>query len=820
MTKKEKALRMKVILKELLEKRSYKWNELLDAAVKAHTERYPEESGDVNDLKGRIGSVLSLMEDNKEISVKDNVYSLPMKAKKISDRAEEKQTKEKKTRGRKSAEKVKSGNENVSAALRTAEPVSETASAAVSEITSAPVSAVTPAASDEVSEQSAAAAEKPAPRKRGRKPKAKALSALQSETSSAPEAAEVSPAQTVPVKENSEKFVRESAAESDFAEKIDTAPVSAVTPVIFAAASKESDTATAEKPAPKKRGRKPKANSPALSAPVASAASGQSDMAAEKPAPKKRGRKPKIKAEQIPVSEEKEKTEEKGNTTAETKEIEREVSSSETPAASQTSEVSAPELPEAGKTLKEVSPNAPILEKESEKAPAEKELAAKNAVPEKELGEKRSEKALTVKPEAKVAPVFDMTLLFGKKMSDKNSVNKSGNANVKPSATAPVFSAETVSAETSAPSPAKTSSEKASGVSDSAQSAVRSFEATPSDSTAGSPIPSLSRKPVLPEFAFLGNAGLKNSAEKVSYAKDTRAESSVSSASEKSAERRSPAERRERAEQKGPRSGNAPSENNRSASPRVETSARQTASAQTSQIRPVSASISALATSSQTNPGTASGQTAPVQSKANAARDGRQNRRGRGTAAPAAPATEEETLKSEFLKRLRSLGGDYFEYYSVYLLERYSMKNGRRLEGMKVSGGERDGGIDGEITLTDKFGFRETIYIQAKNWDPSKGKEELWVIGETLLQQFIGAVACRQAKEGSRHSRGIFVTTSRFTPEARELLETMADRFIGYDGDDVFEAAKECSFGLKEKDGEWTLDEELLSGGKAFFNLL
>ena len=37
---------------------------------------------------------------------------------------------------------------------------------------------------------------------------------------------------------------------------------------------------------------------------------------------------------------------------------------------------------------------------------------------------------------------------------------------------------------------------------------------------------------------------------------------------------------------------------------------------------------------------------------------------------------------------------------------------------------------------------------------------------------------------------------------------------------DVFEAAKECSFGLKQKDGVWTLDEELLSGGKAFFNLL
>ena len=70
-----------------------------------------------------------------------------MEAKKISDRAEEKQPKEKKSRGRKSAEKVKSGNENVSAALKTSEPVSEPASVAVSDVTSAPVSTVTPAAS-------------------------------------------------------------------------------------------------------------------------------------------------------------------------------------------------------------------------------------------------------------------------------------------------------------------------------------------------------------------------------------------------------------------------------------------------------------------------------------------------------------------------------------------------------------------------------------------------------------------------------------------------------------------------------------------------
>lgn len=183
------------------------------------------------------------------------------------------------------------------------------------------------------------------------------------------------------------------------------------------------------------------------------------------------------------------------------------------------------------------------------------------------------------------------------------------------------------------------------------------------------------------------------------------------------------------------------------------------------------------------------------------------------------PQTADERLCEAFLKRMRSLGGDYFEYYSIYLLERYSMKNGRRLEGLRINGGDRDGGIDGEIELTDKMGFKETIYIQSKNWNPEKGDEKLWVVGETLLQQFIGACACRQAREGKQHCRGIFITTSRFTPEAKRILDTMSDKIVGYDGNDLYEAAKECAFGLVEKNGVWALDEKLLSGSKAFFNL-
>ena len=176
-------------------------------------------------------------------------------------------------------------------------------------------------------------------------------------------------------------------------------------------------------------------------------------------------------------------------------------------------------------------------------------------------------------------------------------------------------------------------------------------------------------------------------------------------------------------------------------------------------------------------------------------------------------------LKETFLKRIRALGGRYFEYYSIYLLERYSLRNGRRVDGFKISGGDNDGGIDGELDVTDRIGFKETIYVQAKNWKPIYGKEDSWVIGETALREFIGAVAYRQAKEGKQRCRGIFITTSYFTAGAKEILEKMSDSFVGYDGDDLFEAAKECSFGLIQENGEWQLDDRLLGGDKAFFNL-
>ena len=65
----------------------------------------------------------------------------------------------------------------------------------------------------------------------------------------------------------------------------------------------------------------------------------------------------------------------------------------------------------------------------------------------------------------------------------------------------------------------------------------------------------------------------------------------------------------------------------------------------------------------------------------------------------------------------------------------------------------------------------------------------------------------------------MFITTSRFTPDAKKLLDDTSDKFVGYDGNDLYETAKECSFGLIKRNGEWALDDELLSGLKAFYSM-
>lgn len=324
----------------------------------------------------------------------------------------------------------------------------------------------------------------------------------------------------------------------------------------------------------------------------------------------------------------------------------------------------------------------------------------------------------------------------------------------------------------------------------------------------------------LTDFVFLGNA---SSAKKEEKAASKAEAAPAAKAEEKSEPKEESAAETKLTEEK---SAEKPAEAKEAAKPlqaaqtSPKSAAQNTQNTQNAQNTQSTQKEQTSAGTRTAQPRETSSRTAQPQTRAAARTASSRETSSRIAQSAVSPRTADEKLKEEFLKRLRALSGEYFEYYSVYLLERYSLKSGRRLEGLRISGGKNDGGIDGEIELTDRFGFRETIYIQAKNWDPTKGLAEKWMIGETLVQQFVGAATCRQMRDGKRNCRGIFVTTSTFTKDAKDALEVLGEKFIGYDGNDVFETAKECGFGLIKVNGVWQLDEKLLAGDKAFFNLI
>jgi len=64
----------------------------------------------------------------------------------------------------------------------------------------------------------------------------------------------------------------------------------------------------------------------------------------------------------------------------------------------------------------------------------------------------------------------------------------------------------------------------------------------------------------------------------------------------------------------------------------------------------------------------------------------------------------------------------------------------------------------------------DRIYVQAKRYAAERA------VGRSEIQEFVGAL------HGARADRGIFITTSRFTPEAVTYADRVAARVILLDG--------------------------------------
>ena len=125
-----------------------------------------------------------------------------------------------------------------------------------------------------------------------------------------------------------------------------------------------------------------------------------------------------------------------------------------------------------------------------------------------------------------------------------------------------------------------------------------------------------------------------------------------------------------------------------------------------------------------------------------------------------------KALEAEILAAVKDASPSFFERLVVDLLVKMGY-GGNRQDAGKALGKSGDGGIDGIIN-EDRLGL-DVIYIQAKRWEGTVGRPE--------IQKFAGAL------QGQRARKGVFITTSGFSREAREYAAMIESKLILIDGD-------------------------------------
>ena len=126
-------------------------------------------------------------------------------------------------------------------------------------------------------------------------------------------------------------------------------------------------------------------------------------------------------------------------------------------------------------------------------------------------------------------------------------------------------------------------------------------------------------------------------------------------------------------------------------------------------------------------------------------------------------------LADELLARLKKSSPSFFERAVVELLVKMGY-GGSRSDAGKAIGKSGDGGIDG-IIKEDKLGL-DVVYVQAKRWDNNP-------VGRPDVMQFAGALQAQKA------NKGIFITTSRFTEDARSYVLQIGSKIVLIDGEQL-----------------------------------
>ena len=114
-------------------------------------------------------------------------------------------------------------------------------------------------------------------------------------------------------------------------------------------------------------------------------------------------------------------------------------------------------------------------------------------------------------------------------------------------------------------------------------------------------------------------------------------------------------------------------------------------------------------------------------------------------------------LAGDLLQRIRDEKPEFLEKLVLRLL--HEMGYGASLDNLQHIGGTGDEGVDGVIHQ-DQLGI-DKIYVQAKRY------RESGPIGRPTIQGFVGALS------GKKATRGVFITTSRFSADALDYVNNL-----------------------------------------------
>jgi restriction system protein len=139
-------------------------------------------------------------------------------------------------------------------------------------------------------------------------------------------------------------------------------------------------------------------------------------------------------------------------------------------------------------------------------------------------------------------------------------------------------------------------------------------------------------------------------------------------------------------------------------------------------------------------------------------------------------------LRADLLERIAQNTPDFFEQLIVDLLVAMGCGGSHKSAATQL-GRSGDGGVDGVIN-EDRLGL-DRVYVQAKRYASSS------VVGRPDIQAFVGSLV------GLGATKGVYVTTSSFTSQAREFVRHLSQRVILIDGQELADLMIEHGVGVR-----------------------